>query len=359
MSRIDVLRRETGVVQHQARPGVRREELEADDRVDALGPWDHAPSLDDALVRHELDIAARHAAADETEGAARCAIDLGGCAAEGRKLPLVHQRLIDAVGGCLEIVLLVNPSPRGSRRACDRDRLRAGHDTNLRSGSKGCHNDDRGTPPRTAVWRAGSCGEEFLERTDPIEDHPGPLAVAHQRHPHQLDITHLDITAERLEHVALRDAEDRAAENRVDVRGHDDRGAVSRPAVSQLVVYTPGRGREDRLRMELHGGSPLVWACVLFTLRSFDVPRRQRRTDFFARRVGPLWALPGSKLPSHIARLWKPTPLTEWCVDALASVRGIVSNLQHRPTSMCAPSRRRSAEHRLKGRDRHALLSSS
>src|SRR6266700_8060749 len=83
-------------------------QLEADDRIDALRPGAGAPSLDDALVGHQLDIASRDHSAETRKGASRGPIDLGWCVGEFAELLGIEQRVEDALRAGIEDDLLVN-----------------------------------------------------------------------------------------------------------------------------------------------------------------------------------------------------------------------------------------------------------
>ena len=119
-------------------------EFELHNRVDAWNPIDYTPRLDNSLIRHKLDMAARDMAAEKCERATQLPADFGGFFPKRHarlhgltllndfvKLSDVGERLIDTLKARLKHGLLMNRFRRvgnavfGTSPNPDRDRTTA------------------------------------------------------------------------------------------------------------------------------------------------------------------------------------------------------------------------------------------
>ena len=107
-----LLRRESGVVQDEPSPSAFGLELEPGNRIDAFGPVDDAPSLDDSLLGDQLDVASYDMAAEAGEGTARPGVDLGReTPRQGAELFGGQERVVDAAWARSQLDFLMDRRP--------------------------------------------------------------------------------------------------------------------------------------------------------------------------------------------------------------------------------------------------------
>src|ERR1700733_57498 len=98
----------TRVIEDDAGAGSARDQLEFHDRINAGRPISGTPGLNDSLVRHQFNIAALNAPAEELECPAGLRLNFSCVLGKSAELFRVEQDFIDARGGGLQINFLMD-----------------------------------------------------------------------------------------------------------------------------------------------------------------------------------------------------------------------------------------------------------
>src|ERR1700722_18287771 len=98
---------EPRMVENDLRIRAARHEFESHERVHSGRPIAGSPSLNNALVGNELDVAPTDQASEERKRATGAALNLCRCTREGSELLGIQKRFVDAPGTHIEIDLLM------------------------------------------------------------------------------------------------------------------------------------------------------------------------------------------------------------------------------------------------------------
>ncbi len=152
-------RRETCMVKDHSGSGSLYRQLKPGYRIDAFGPASSAPSLDNAVVRYQLQVPSHDVAGEKRECAPNFAVNLRRAAARKRaELLGVQERLVNPLGTGFEILNLMD---RPGRNNCFRFLIAGNRKTTKPDSTAADH-----LPPRSSIRRK-----------------PGQIPLIGHRHP--------------------------------------------------------------------------------------------------------------------------------------------------------------------------------